>query len=268
MRRMRRAATTAALTFTLIAITFQLGLFASHSWGGYHWARTANPFTLQIGDNVTTQAWEAALAGAAHDWGIDPKPLYGWLQAVKTLIVPGRVTNNRRCSPTSGQDEVCNAAYGNNGWLGLAQIWVNGTHITQGVVKLNDTYFNNPPYNTQAWRNLVTCQEIGHTLGLDHQNTNFNDPNLGTCMDYTNNPTGPPDNEHPNSHDYEELQIIYYDHLDTASTVKSSPSVSNARLEDPSQWGRLMKSTRSGRTQVFERDFGNGERVVTFVIWA
>jgi hypothetical protein len=29
-----------------------------------------------------------------------------------------------------------------------------------------------------------------------------------------------------------------------------------------------MKSSRGGRTQVFERDFGNGRKVVTFVIWA
>jgi hypothetical protein len=29
-----------------------------------------------------------------------------------------------------------------------------------------------------------------------------------------------------------------------------------------------MKTTHGGRTQVFERDFGNGQKVVTFVIWA
>ena len=29
-----------------------------------------------------------------------------------------------------------------------------------------------------------------------------------------------------------------------------------------------MHSTRGGRAQTFERDFGNGHRLVTFVIWA
>ena len=38
---------------------FTLGLFTStvkadHSWGNYHWARTANPFTLKLGDNLTS----------------------------------------------------------------------------------------------------------------------------------------------------------------------------------------------------------------------
>lgn len=27
---------------------------ASHSWNGYHWARTSNPFTLKLGNNLTT----------------------------------------------------------------------------------------------------------------------------------------------------------------------------------------------------------------------
>jgi hypothetical protein len=49
------------------------------------------------------------------------------------------------------------------------------------------------------------CQEVGHTVGLDHQDTSLDNPNLGTCMDYTSNPLGPPDNEHPKKHDYDEL---------------------------------------------------------------
>jgi len=30
---------------------------ANHSWGGYHWARTANPFTVKLGNNLTTSEW-------------------------------------------------------------------------------------------------------------------------------------------------------------------------------------------------------------------
>lgn len=41
-----------------------------------------------------------------------------------------------------------------------------------------------------------------------------------------------------------------------------------AALDNPSEWGQLMKVTHGGKTQVFERDFGNGNHVVTFVIWA
>lgn len=36
---------------------------ADHSWGGYHWARTSNPFTIQVGDNVAS-AWDGYLRTA------------------------------------------------------------------------------------------------------------------------------------------------------------------------------------------------------------
>jgi hypothetical protein len=115
---------------------------------------------------------------------------------------------------------VCNRTYGNNGWLGLATIWtVSGTtHIAQATTKLNDTYFNSPPYNTSAWRALVACQEIGHDFGLDHQDENFNNANLGTCMDYTNNPSS---NQHPNQGDYDQLECIY-DPADRGRTLSTS----------------------------------------------
>src|SRR5260221_217745 len=120
--------------------------YASHSWGGYHWARQANPFTIKLGDNVST-AWDAYLAGASTDWSKS--------NVLDTTVVAGS-SNPKNCRPTSGRVEVCDNTYGNNGWLGIASIWASGTHITQGTVKLNDTYFNTPKYNTAAWRQFVT----------------------------------------------------------------------------------------------------------------
>src|SRR5512139_2177591 len=170
---------------------------ANHSWGGYHWARTSNPFTLKIGDNVDV-TWDAYLATTSSDWSKST--------VLDTTVVAGS-TRPRTCKATSGRVEVCNATYGSNGWLGVASISVTGgTHITQGTVKLNDTYFNTATYNTPAWRNLVTCQEVGHTFGLAHQDENFNNANLGSCMDYSNDPQP---NQHPNQHDYDELVTIY-----------------------------------------------------------
>ncbi len=259
MTRPGRVAVMAALVVALLGITFQFAVFASHSWGGYHWARTANPFALKLGDNVSS-IWDPHLNIASSDWSSgDPSVP----DVLNTVVVAGQA-NPRNCRPTSGRVEVCNGTYGSNGWLGIAQVWVSGSHITQGVVKLNDTYFNTPAYNTPVWRQFVTCQEIGHTFGLAHQDEVFNNPNLGSCMDYTSDPTT---NQHPNLHDFQELAIIY-GHVDSTTTLKSSPGASNADLDHPSAWGQLMKSSRGGRMQIFERDLGNGERVVTFVIWA
>jgi hypothetical protein len=232
---------------------------AEHTWGNYHWARTSNPFTLQLGDNVSS-AWDASLAMASSDWSQS--------SVLHTATVAGSNPRPKNCKPVSGRVEVCNASYGNTGWLGIAQIWVNGDHITQGVTKLNDYYFNTAMYNTPAWRQLVMCQEVGHTFGLDHQDEDFTNTNLGTCMDYTNDPAT---NQHPNAHDYEELESIYA-HLDTSTTVGQTSSPHPAAMQDisldgPAQWGKVVKQSHDGGTEVYALDFGHGHRVFTFVTW-
>ena|SRR3989344_2387960 len=232
--------------------------FATHSWGGYHWARTANPFTLKLGDNVNS-TWDSYLLTTASDWSQST--------VLDTIRVTGQA-NPKNCRPTSGRVEVCNSKYGNNGWLGIAQIWVSSSHITQGITKMNDTYFNTASYNTPAWRQMVICQEIGHTFGLDHQDENFNNTNLGTCMDYTSDPNT---NQHPNAHDYEELGLIYA-HLDSFTTLRQTISrnlakeIDQANLDDSKEWGKRIKGDRN--VAVYERNFGGGDKVFTFVIWA
>jgi len=242
----------------------------SHAWANYHWARTANPFTVKLGDNVSS-AWDGFLAAASTDWTAS--------SVLDTTVVPGR-TKPRVCKATGGQVEVCNDRYGFNGWLGIASIWASGDHITQGTVKLNDSYFNSASYNTPAWRQFVVCQEVGHTFGLDHQDENFDNPNLGTCMDYTSDPST---NLHPNAHDYEELETIYA-HLDTYNSYVSSggggggggacnapPGKGCNKADVPGDpqgnaWGRSLG--RKGQREKFLRVDSDGTRHVTFVIWA
>jgi len=252
-----------AITTTLLLAIFTSVVSASHSWGNYHWARSSNPFTLKLADNLSS-SWDAYLVNTSADWSLS--------SVFDTSIIPGSA-NPKNCRATSGRVEVCNSKYGNNGWLGLAQIWASGSHIVQGVTKGNDTYFNTAKYNTPAWKNLVMCQEVGHTLGLDHQDENFNNANLGTCMDYTSNPDS---NQHPNQHDYDQLQAIYA-HLDSFTTIQSGTQklplglsiaggVLNGNFENRSEWGKELKN--NGHVALYERDFGGGFKLFTFIIWA
>jgi hypothetical protein len=111
---------------------------------------------------------------------------------------------------------------------------------------------------------------VGHDVGLAHQDEDFDNPNLNTCMDYTSNPEP---NQHPNSHDYAQLESIY-SHVDSTTTVGQlfvapSPAGSGrVDADDPAQWGRLTSSSRDGRSQSFERDLGGNQRILTHVIWA
>ena len=256
---MSRTTRRIALIVALLSVFALPGITtANHSWAGYHWARTSNPLTLSLGDNVSS-AWDPYLATTSSDWSVST--------VLNTTTVPGAGASKRRCPWTSGRVEVCDYAYGYNGWLGVAQIYVSGSHITQGQVRLNDSYFNTSTYGSSAWRNMVMCQEVGHTLGLDHQDTNFSNANLGTCMDYTSNPSGPPSNEHPNAHDYAQLVTIYT-HLDSTTTALQTAPGKNADAAELGQWGQLVALTNGGRTSVYVLDAGGGFQVVTFVIWA
>jgi hypothetical protein len=266
----RRRTLVALLALTAFAAFAAVAYARDHSWNGYHWARTSNPFTIKVGDNVDAN-WDAYLDEAISDWS---------QSSVLDLTEVAGGSNPKNCRPTAGRIEVCNSKYGNTGWLGIAQIWITGgTHITQGISKLNDTYYNTATYNTPAWRRLVMCQEIAHDFGLDHQDETFNNANLGSCMDYTDDPDGgaggasnnDPSNEHPNTHDFQQLVEIY-SHVDATTTIGQSsaqmpPAANDIEFTGPGQWGRVVRVYPDGRPAVYELDFGGGNKVLTHVTW-
>lgn len=119
----------------------------------------------------------------------------------------------------AGKMRVCNAAYGRNGWLGLASIGLDANgHIDRGTAKMNDSYTS---YWTPEEKNHVMCQEIGHVLGLTH--TSEDGSSQQTCMDYSRDPLS----QWPNAHDYEELVTIYT-HTDSYNSYQEGTASSGA----------------------------------------
>lgn len=227
---------------------------ASHAWGTYHWARTANPFTVKVVDSMTAD-WDDNLDAAIVDWSKSSV-----LDVVKEAGSDSSRTR-KRCAAVSGKVHACNATYGNNGWLGLAQIWLSGGHIVQGTAKMNDSYLASGSY-TEVNRQHVICQEIGHDWGLGHQDESGAD--LNTCMDYAN----ALDNPAPNAHDYSELGNIYQ-HTDLTSTIASLPvGFAKADMQAQSNWGTKVHEAADGRSALFVRQFGAGLEVYTHVTWA
>ena len=47
----------------LALVAFPTSVSANHSWGKNHWARQSNPFTLQVGDSVSSKDVERAYQG-------------------------------------------------------------------------------------------------------------------------------------------------------------------------------------------------------------
>ena len=56
-----------ALTALLALVASSAPAQANHSWNGFHWARTSNPFTLKLGDNVSS-TWDSYLGTTSADW--------------------------------------------------------------------------------------------------------------------------------------------------------------------------------------------------------
>src|SRR5687768_4705536 len=172
MKRLSLAALSLALTLALAAPAA-----ANHRWGSYHWAQAASSpnVTVQLGDNlVNTGAsqWRTLFTGSSTSveywWthleqtALSTQFLNSATDILNTPVTSGRnLTSQKRCKPYAGQIEVCNARYGFNGWLGLAQIWISGGHIVQATAKMNDSYFDNTrmfPASNQVARQHVLCQ--------------------------------------------------------------------------------------------------------------
>jgi len=250
------------LMLVVITASSTTAVFADNALSSYHWGRAANPFTLTVVDSVTTE-WDAYLKVANDRW---TKSIVLNLNTVGGNTSTTEAAGRALCLPVLGRIRVCNHTYGNNGWLGVAQIWISGDHITQAVTKLNDSYFKKTTYNKPEWRQMVMCQEIGHGLGLSHQDENFNNPNINSCMDYTNQPLT---NMYPNLHDYDQLLFIY-NHLDKTPTVGSGVQAVIRRnsANTRAQWGPMVATNPNGRIQTFEGDFGKGNILITHVFWA
>lgn len=223
---------------------------ADHSWGSYHWPRDANPVGLQVIDSVVGD-WDPIFSASLQQWddyytakAAHPGDFYFNISAdfsepdadndFLNFSDGGSDEGSRarkRCTAVDGKIRVCNAAYGQNGWLGMASIAVQNDHIIAGTAKMNDSYdwyFDAVP----GERPHVMCQEIGHLFGLGH--TSEDGTSQKTCMDYSSDL----ESATPNAHDFEQLLEIYT-HLDdlTGGPSGSGPSPCPPRKKNCSRLG-------------------------------
>ncbi len=263
-----------ALMLALAALFVAAPSIADHAWSNYHWARTTTSFDLSI-VNSTTSEWDNYVTQAIGDWSNSAK--------LNMIEDQSGSTNNRvrrQCRGPSGAIRICNLAYGQTGWLGIAGISLDSEgHITTGYTKLNDTYFTTSYYNNPQWRLSVTCQELGHNVGLGHQDENFNNQSLFSCMDYQDPPY-----EYANAHDFEQLETIY-GHIDGYDSYagggsggggggggcNAPPGRGCNKGDAPGSnrdigWG--VSLGRHGQQETFMRTDPDGTRHITHVTWA
>ena len=260
------------LLTVFVTLMISTASYAGHSWSNYHWARTTPSFDLTI-INSTTSYWDPYVVQAVGDWSGSTR-----LNMVNDTGGNDSSRIRRRCNAPGGKVRICNLAYGQNGWLGIAGISIDSAgHIVSGYTKLNDSYFVMDFYNDPKWKQSVTCQELGHNVGLGHQDETFDNDSLFSCMDYQNPPF-----EYPNAHDYEQLDTIYnhtdgYDSYDgggdsgggggcNAPPGKGCNKGGIVGNNGDAGWG--MSLGRRGQSETFIRIGRDGMRHITHVTWA
>lgn len=240
----------AAFRGATICALFALGLTASmpasattllQSWNGYKWSRTG-PLAIKAVTNVRG-AWKPYVKTAASQWSSDKNIDY--------VLTAGNMAKASVCGPSYGTLQLCSGDYGKTGWLGYTQVWTAGSKIVMATIKLNDYYFSQPKYNTAAFRAAVVCQEMGNALGLQDSDRNYGNVNLGTCTDYTNDPTGQKGsngtlaNIAPSATDIRNLDAIYAT-LDRTQITSTKPTgVSGnaylaAAVPEPGAWSLML----------------------------
>jgi hypothetical protein len=153
MYRIRRV----ALSGTLVAVGFVLTtaslVLANNQWSCWHWEKNTISVNTAVGGY-----WGSIISSEFNDW------------------------ESGTCVNFTGGNEIIGDAgfYGGTGWLGIAQITnYNSSQcaILAAQALMNQSYLDGGGYGETADRH-VTCQEIGHALGLDHRKGKKNK----TCM--------------------------------------------------------------------------------------
>ena len=256
------------------AILISGSSLAAHSWSNYHWARTTTSFDLTI-INSTTSDWDPYVTNAVGDWSSSSK-----LNMAEDINGSTSKKDRRQCNGPAGGVRICNLAYGQTGWLGIAGISLDANgHISTGYTKLNDTYFTQSYYNQPDWKQSVTCQELGHNVGLGHQDEIFDNTSLESCMDYQDPPF-----ERPNGHDYDQLDTIY-GHTDSYDSYagggggggsggggcNAPPGKGCNKGATPGHKGDIgwgVSLGRRGQGETFLQIDPDGTRHITHVTWA
>ena len=163
------------IALVIAACVFALPVSANHALNApYRWRVTNLPLNLKIDDSAVSSADGTAAQVASANW------------STSTVVDITQVTRRADIS----------VVYGTACLIACTSYRLRrNSYIESATVILNQGSMSN---YTAGQRQNVLCHEVGHALGLDHQN------DLTSCMYPTT--AGAPT---PNAHDYEELELIY-----------------------------------------------------------
>eukprot|EP00956_Cyclotella_meneghiniana_P036415 scaffold125576_cov62-Cyclotella_meneghiniana.AAC.3 len=132
--------------------------------------------------NALDDTWQDEFYDAVADWTESPA----------LELTTERIDVDHNCTRIEGVMVVCNANFGDTGWVGINEneLWDNV--IYSSVSKMNEYYLRNADY--------------GHGFGLPHTDENPYNTDMGNCLDYT---VTPDNNLYPGQVNYQKLNGMY-----------------------------------------------------------
>ena len=145
--------------------------------------------------NALDSSWQVEFQLGIADWD------YGNPDAL--TLSSTQIDIETKCSHVEGKVKVCNGDYGSTNWRGLCEVLQDRDgFITSANVRMNEFYLASEP----EARQYSMCHELGHSFGLPHSDEDFENEDLGNCMDYTFNWDI---NKHPDETNYSYLSNLY-----------------------------------------------------------
>eukprot|EP00522_Entomoneis_paludosa_P012365 CAMPEP_0172455410 /NCGR_PEP_ID=MMETSP1065-20121228/12049_1 /TAXON_ID=265537 /ORGANISM="Amphiprora paludosa, Strain CCMP125" /LENGTH=639 /DNA_ID=CAMNT_0013207871 /DNA_START=388 /DNA_END=2307 /DNA_ORIENTATION=+ len=159
------------------------------------WRNSGNGVELTVLNALETK-WYQYFYDAVDDWD-DGYP--------DTLSLTTEFREyEKACQTENYKVKVCNGDYGNTRWKGINEVIIDSNdEIIASSARMNEFYM--PDRDDTQWQ-YTMCHELGHAWGLPHTDENFNNDDLGDCMDYTNNPEA---NKQPTIRNFNFLFQLY-----------------------------------------------------------
>ena len=161
-----------------------------------HWTHPQSEEREVILVNSTLGDWRDWLQGRASAWSGAPD--------IRVVVADGQTSPGVRETCPYPENyrrvRVCSFQYGFPNAAGKAQVELNTAngHIQVGRARLDNQDLG--PLTNSGIRHII-CQEIGHTLGLDH----WVSQNQRSCMNNLSETVNDPDYDGPAQHDYVQI---------------------------------------------------------------